>query len=116
LWRKVEYGCFVDPDAMARLRATFIDGMEGWVDDSLAFTRPWGFDLATITVPVGIWRGTDDANVCPEHADYVVTHIATAQSHVYNGGHLPGAGRVSRDLRLAAQRTRALLGRCCLCG
>ena len=80
-----------DLDAMARLRATFIDGMHGWVDDSLAFTRPWGFELATITVPVGIWRGTSDANVSAEHADYLLAHIATAQGHVYSGGHLPGA-------------------------
>jgi pimeloyl-ACP methyl ester carboxylesterase len=80
-----------DPDAMARLRATFIDAMDGWADDSLAFARPWGFDLATITVPVGIWRGTHDANVSAEHADYLLAHIATAQGHVYTGGHLPGA-------------------------
>jgi pimeloyl-ACP methyl ester carboxylesterase len=76
---------------MARLRATFLGGMDGWVDDSLAFARPWGFDLATISIPVGIWRGTHDVNVSPEHAEYLLAHIATAHGHVYNGGHLPGA-------------------------
>jgi pimeloyl-ACP methyl ester carboxylesterase len=80
-----------DPDAMARLRATFVDGTHGWVDDSFALARPWGFDLATITVPVGLWRGTDDANVPSEHADYLLANIPTAQGHVYTGGHLPGA-------------------------
>jgi pimeloyl-ACP methyl ester carboxylesterase len=80
-----------DPDAMARLRATFVDGTDGWVDDTLAFAQPWGFELSAITVPVGIWRGTDDANVSAEHADYLLAHIATAQGHVYAGGHLPGA-------------------------
>jgi pimeloyl-ACP methyl ester carboxylesterase len=78
-----------DPDAMARLRATFVDGMDGWVDDSLAFTRPWGFNLATITVPVGIWSGTDDAEVSAEHAEYLLANIAAAQAHSYDGGHLP---------------------------
>lgn len=78
-----------DPDAMARLRATFIDGMDGWADDSIAFARPWGFDLTTITVPVGIWRGTGDSTVPAEHADYLLAQIATAQGHVYSGGHLP---------------------------
>jgi pimeloyl-ACP methyl ester carboxylesterase len=79
-----------DPDAMARLRATFVDGMDGWADDSLAFQRPWGFDPAGITVPVGIWRGTDDPNVPAEDADWLLAHIPTAHGHVYTGGHLPG--------------------------
>lgn len=79
-----------DPDAMARIRATFLDGMDGWVDDSLAFARPWGFEPEKITVPVGIWRGTEDTNVPAEHADWLLTHIPTAQGHTYTGGHLPG--------------------------
>jgi len=80
-----------DPDAMARVRATFIDGMDGWVDDRLAFARPWGFQPERITVPVGIWRGTRDADVPAEHADWLLTHIPKAQGRVYAGGHLPGA-------------------------
>lgn len=80
-----------DPDAMARLRATFVDGMDGWVDDSFAFARRWGFEPATITVPVALWRGTDDPHVSAEHTDYLLAQIATAQGHVYQGGHLPGA-------------------------
>jgi len=81
-----------DPDAMARLRATFVEGTDGWVDDTLAFARPWGFDPATITVPVGIWRGTDDPVVPAEHSEWLLTHIPDAKGHVYTGGHLPGAG------------------------
>ncbi|GAA0580377.1 alpha/beta hydrolase [Paractinoplanes ferrugineus] len=80
-----------DPDAMARLRATFVDGTDGWLDDSLAFGRPWQFAPETITVPVGIWRGTRDANVSPEHADWLLAHLPTARGHVYDGGHLPDA-------------------------
>jgi alpha-beta hydrolase superfamily lysophospholipase len=76
---------------MARLRATFVDGMDGWVDDSLAFARPWGFELATISVPVCIWRGDADANVAAEHADHLLAHIGTAHGRVYSGGHLPAA-------------------------
>lgn len=80
-----------DPDAMARIRATFVDGMDGWVDDSLAFARPWGFEPDAITLPVGIWRGTHDPNVSSEHADWLLAHVPTAQAHVYAGGHLPDA-------------------------
>lgn len=79
-----------DPDAMARLRATFVDGMDGWADDSLAFQQPWGFQPAGITVPVGVWRGTTDPNVPAEDADWLVANIPTAQGRVYEGGHLPG--------------------------
>jgi pimeloyl-ACP methyl ester carboxylesterase len=80
-----------DADAMARLRATFIDAMDGWADDSIAFGQPWGFDLAAITVPVGIWRGTGDVSVSAEHTDYLLSHIPTARGQVYVGGHLPDA-------------------------
>jgi pimeloyl-ACP methyl ester carboxylesterase len=80
-----------DPDAIARIRATFVDGMDGWVDDNLALAQPWGFELSAITVPVGLWRGTDDAKVSSEHLDYLLAHIATAKGHTYGGGHLPGA-------------------------
>ncbi|WP_211588852.1 hypothetical protein [Allorhizocola rhizosphaerae] len=75
---------------MARIRATFLDGMDGWVDDSLAFARPWGFEPEKITVPVGVWRGVDDSIVLAGHADWLLVHIPTAQGHAYPGGHLPG--------------------------
>jgi pimeloyl-ACP methyl ester carboxylesterase len=79
-----------DPEAMARLRATFVDGTDGWVDDSFALARPWGFELSDIKVPVGLWRGTSDANVPSEDADYLLEHIPGVQGHVFEGGHLPG--------------------------
>jgi pimeloyl-ACP methyl ester carboxylesterase len=79
-----------DPEAMARLRATFVDGTDGWADDSLAFARPWGFDPSAITVPVGVWHGTADAAVPASHAEWLLTHIPGAEGHAYTGGHLPG--------------------------
>ncbi|MFI5893441.1 alpha/beta fold hydrolase [Actinoplanes sp. NPDC051513] len=79
-----------DPDAMARIRATFVDGRDGWVDDFLAFARPWGFTPGEIVAPVGIWRGTRDANVSADHADWLLAHLPTAHGHVYDGEHLPG--------------------------
>jgi pimeloyl-ACP methyl ester carboxylesterase len=79
-----------DPSAMARLRATFVDSMDGWVDDSLAFTKDWGFDPARISVPVGIWHGTSDTTVPSAHASWLLSHIPTASGWSYDGGHLPG--------------------------
>jgi pimeloyl-ACP methyl ester carboxylesterase len=79
-----------DPAAMARLRATFVDSHDGWVDDSLAFARPWGFGMPDGTVPVGVWHGTHDTNVPPEHAEWLLANIPGARGHQYTGGHLPG--------------------------
>ena len=37
---------------------------DGWIDDALAFYSPWGFDPATVTVPVLLWHGAID-NLSP---------------------------------------------------
>lgn len=76
--------------SMARLRATFVDSHDGWVDDSLAFARPWGFPMPAGAVPVGIWSGPADANVPAEHPRWLLANIAEARGHQYTGGHLPG--------------------------
>jgi pimeloyl-ACP methyl ester carboxylesterase len=80
-----------DPAAMARLRATFVESHDGWVDDLLAVARPWGLDPATVTVPVGIWHGKHDTRVSPAHTEWLVNVIPTAHPHIHDGGHAPTA-------------------------
>lgn len=80
-----------DPAAMARLRATFVDSHDGWVDDNLAFAQPWGFELSTITVPVTLWFGTKDAR-SRDHARWLKACIPHAQMREYPGGHLQNDG------------------------
>ncbi len=41
----------------ASLRASVSSGIDGWLDDDLAFIRPWGFELDTIRVPLTVWQG-----------------------------------------------------------
>ena len=41
----------------ASFRQALANGIWGWFDDDLAFTRPWGFDLERNSVPVVVWQG-----------------------------------------------------------
>jgi pimeloyl-ACP methyl ester carboxylesterase len=52
-----------------------VNGVYGWVDDDLAFTRPWGFDVSEITVPVLIRYGITDVLVPRAHGDWLAAHV-----------------------------------------
>ena len=53
-------------------------GVWGWVDDDIAFTRPWGFDVAEITVPVEIRYGSKDVLVPAAHGAWLGRHVPGA--------------------------------------
>jgi pimeloyl-ACP methyl ester carboxylesterase len=63
--------------------------IDGWVDDDLAFTREWGFDLASLDLPVTVWQGSDDLMVPFGHGEWLVEHIPGASARLLQGdGHL----------------------------
>jgi pimeloyl-ACP methyl ester carboxylesterase len=53
-------------------------GFDGWVDDDLAFTRPWGLELASIERPVRIWQGELDRLVPLAHGRWLADVIPGA--------------------------------------
>jgi pimeloyl-ACP methyl ester carboxylesterase len=57
-------------------------GVEGWVDDGLAFIAPWGFDPERIRVPVLVLQGRDDLMVPPAHGRWLLDHVAGATGEI----------------------------------
>jgi pimeloyl-ACP methyl ester carboxylesterase len=64
------------------------NGVGGWVDDDLAFTRPWGFDLSNIAVPVLIIYGSADVLVPSAHGRWLAAHVPGCIVKIEEGGHL----------------------------
>lgn len=82
-----------DPDVRESLgnstREMFVEGAWGWVDDDLAFIRPWGFDVEELRVPVEVRYGATDVLVPPAHGEWLAAHIPNATVVVdHGGGHL----------------------------
>jgi pimeloyl-ACP methyl ester carboxylesterase len=57
----------------------------GWIDDVIAFSRPWGFDLSDITAPVKLWHGSDDVFSPPGHTYWLAKRIRSADPDVETG-------------------------------
>ena len=54
-------------------------GPAGLVDDDIAFTRPWGVDLAGIAAPVLLLQGRRDRVIPPAHARLLAAAIPHAE-------------------------------------
>ena len=78
------------PDVAAVMQAAITEcvrnGSYGWADDDLAFTMPWGFDPATITVPTAVWWGSKDVLVPPRHGEWIAETVPNAFTRIDHGG------------------------------
>jgi pimeloyl-ACP methyl ester carboxylesterase len=57
----------------------FRNGIAGWLDDDLAFLKPWGFRLEDVHVPVRLWQGADDLLVPRRHGEYLASKLPNAR-------------------------------------
>jgi pimeloyl-ACP methyl ester carboxylesterase len=73
-----------------RRRHSIGESIWGWFDDDLSEMKPWGFEIASIRVPVSIWHGEDDRFVPASHAEWLMTNVPGATRHM-----LPGEGHWS---------------------
>ena len=73
----------------AGFRRALSTGVDGWVDDDLAFVAPWGFDVADVRVPALLVQGRTDLMVPHAHADWLAAHLPRAEQWRSDGdGHL----------------------------
>jgi pimeloyl-ACP methyl ester carboxylesterase len=87
-------------DMAASFRTAVRAGVDGWLDDDLAFASPWGFGLEEISVPTMIWQGTADLMVPFSHGQWLASRLPAARAHLEEGeGHLSvGLGALDRML------------------
>jgi pimeloyl-ACP methyl ester carboxylesterase len=79
----------VGEDMVASFAEGLRTGVDGWLDDDLAFVQPWGFELAQLAVPVFVWQGSEDLMVPFAHGQWLASVVPGATSHLEEGeGHL----------------------------
>jgi pimeloyl-ACP methyl ester carboxylesterase len=67
----------------------FEQGGAGWMDDDLAFARPFGFELEDVDIPVLVWHGRHDRFVPVAHGEWLAARIPGAERRITDtDGHL----------------------------
>jgi pimeloyl-ACP methyl ester carboxylesterase len=59
-------------------------GADGYLDDILAFVRPWGFDFTDITIPVLLVHGRKDTNVPVAHGEWLAARIPGVETRYFD--------------------------------
>jgi pimeloyl-ACP methyl ester carboxylesterase len=78
-------------------QAAVASGIDGWTGDDIAlFHSPWGFDPASISIPVKVWHGLEDRFVPCAHGRWLAEVIPGAQAELrdHDGHFNVVAGRI----------------------
>jgi pimeloyl-ACP methyl ester carboxylesterase len=94
-----------------RIRAVLVEsvrealrqGGRGAAWDLVLYSRPWGFALEDVRVPVHLWHGEDDRTVPPEFGRFLAARLPDCRAEF-----LPGEGHFSLPFKLGERILRAL--------
>jgi pimeloyl-ACP methyl ester carboxylesterase len=90
--RFAEYMLECDHHGLAR-------GVDGWVDDDVAFAEPWGFSVEAISRPVLLLHGDDDRFVPVSHGHWLAARIPNVEARIdATDGHLTLFERRMREV------------------
>jgi pimeloyl-ACP methyl ester carboxylesterase len=92
------------PDVRATLveslREAFVNGPQGWFDDSYALTMPWDFELGDVSQRVHMWYGEADRNVPIKAVQKMASQLRVESFEIMPGvGHLGWLMHEERVLR-----------------
>jgi pimeloyl-ACP methyl ester carboxylesterase len=80
-------------------------GTDGYLEDTLAAVRPWGFEPGAVGVPVLIMHGAADKMVPPAHGAWLAGRCRSAASRVVpDAGHVTVLDRAPEALAWLAAR------------
>lgn len=80
--------------------AALVMGPAGLIDDDLANTAPWGFDLAAVTCPVLLAHGSADRMVPSSHSAWLAGQLPAAELRIVpDGGHITVMRHAAETLR-----------------
>lgn len=85
LLSEVDRACFTAERASFFLRQTQVGlqpGIAGAREDALSQTRPWGFELSAIHVPLQLWHGREDRFVPFSHGEWLAARLPRAEIHL----------------------------------
>ena len=83
-------------------------GSEGFLEDTLAGARPWGFRPDAIRVPVLIMHGAKDKMVPCAHGEWLAARCPAAESRIVpDAGHITVLDSAPEALTWLAARVRA---------
>ncbi|MFL6111409.1 MAG: alpha/beta fold hydrolase, partial [Catenulispora sp.] len=86
----------------------FVNGVWGWVDDDLAFLKPWGFDISEIEVPTEVWYGETDVLVPAAHGRWLAANVPGTEVVIqHDEGHMGNPDQILNRIRRLVESSQA---------